>query len=218
MGQRIIGLTGGIATGKTTVSRYLAECHGLPVLDADIYARQAVAPGSAPLAAIAQRYGPHLLTPTGELNRPALGDIIFHNPTEKRWVETQIHPVVRQCFRAAMQDLAAAPLVIQAIPLLFEANLTDQVTEIWVVTCPEAMELARLMARDRLNEPDAIARIRSQWPLAEKVARADVVITNDGSLDELYAQVDAAIARSPSREPESVQPPPTPASDPASDR
>jgi dephospho-CoA kinase len=194
MGQRIIGLTGGIATGKTTVSRYLADRHGLPVLDADVYARQAVAVGSPILTAIAQRYGPHLLNADNSLDRPALGRIIFSDTDEKRWVEAQIHPFVRQCFATAMAAQSPDATVVQAIPLLFEAELTDQVTEIWVVTCPEPLQRQRLQARDGLSETDAIARIRSQWPLADKAARADVVLTNAGSLTTLYQQVDQALA------------------------
>ncbi|NJN22177.1 MAG: dephospho-CoA kinase, partial [Leptolyngbya sp. RL_3_1] len=134
--QRIIGLTGGIATGKSTVSDYLAQHHGLPVLDADIYAREAVASGTDILAAIAQRYGSRVLKPDGTLDRPVLGQIIFTDPTEKTWIEQQIHPFVRQRFAEHMAELADSVVVVQAIPLLFEANLTEQVTEIWVVACP----------------------------------------------------------------------------------
>lgn len=194
MGQRIIGLTGGIATGKTTVSRYLADHHGLSVLDADVYARQVVAVGSPILVAIAQRYGPHLLKADHSLDRPALGRIIFNDADEKRWVEAQIHPFVRQCFATAMAAQPPDATVAQAIPLLFEAELTDQVTEIWVVTCPEPLQRQRLQARDGLSAADAIARIRSQWSLGDKAARADVVLTNAGSKTDLYQQVDQALA------------------------
>jgi dephospho-CoA kinase len=193
MGQRIIGLTGGIATGKTTVSRYLATHHGLTILDADLYAREAVALGSPILAAIAQRYGPDLLHPDGRLNRPALGHIIFHDDAEKAWIEGQIHPFVRQCFATAMAAQPPEATVVQAIPLLFEAGLTGQVSEVWVVTCPEAVQRQRLQSRDGLDDAAAIARIRSQWPLGQKVAQADVVLTNDARLEDLYRQVDQAL-------------------------
>ncbi len=194
MDQRVIGLTGGIATGKTTVSRYLAARYGLPVLDADVYARQAVAPGSAILHAIADRYGTSVLQADGTLHRQRLGAIIFNDAHEKTWVEQQIHPFVRQCFAQAMGELSVAPIVVQAIPLLFEADLTAQVTEIWVVTCPPAVELARLMARDGFTHAAAIARIQHQWPLAMKVERADVVLDNSSTLEQLYKQVDQALA------------------------
>jgi dephospho-CoA kinase len=197
MGQRIIGLTGGIATGKSTVADYLARVHQLPVLDADIYARQAVEPGSVVLAAIGDRYGKSLLNPDGSLNRAKLGDIVFSHPAEKIWLEQQIHPVVRQYFAEAMGNLADAPMVVQVIPLLFEANLTDQVSEIWVVTCPLGQQRHRLMERNSLTLEQANARIHSQMPLAEKTARADVVIDNSDDLTELFYRVDQALQHLP---------------------
>lgn len=197
MGQRIIGLTGGIATGKSTVADYLARAHHLPVLDADLYARQAVEPGSAVLGAIADRYGPEILHPEGTLNRGKLGEIVFNQPDEKVWLEQQIHPVVRQCFGVAMAELSEAPVVVQVIPLLFEANLTDQVDEIWVVTCPENLQRQRLMARNSLTAAQANARIQSQMPLAEKVARADVAIDNGADLLTLFCRVDEALKHVP---------------------
>ncbi len=191
--RRIIGLTGGIATGKTTVSRYLAERYHLPVLDADVYARAAVRPDSSILEAIAQRYGPAILQPDGHLNRAKLGEIIFNNAAEKAWLEAQIHPYVRHRFAAAMQQLPPEQTVVHAIPLLFEADLTDQVSEIWVVTCAEATQLKRLQQRDHLSRQQAQARIDSQMPLAAKAARADVVLANDGDLRSLYGQIDQAL-------------------------
>ncbi|MGD1859255.1 MAG: dephospho-CoA kinase [Leptolyngbyaceae cyanobacterium] len=194
MGQRIIGLTGGIATGKSTVGQYLADRHGLPVLDADEYARRAVEPGSPILAAIAQRYGQTLLLSNGALNRPQLGQIIFSDGAEKTWVEQQIHPFVRQCFATAMTELAAAPTVVHMIPLLFEADLTAQVTEIWVVACSPTLQLERLMTRNALSQEAAQSRIQNQWPLAQKVQQADVVLTNETTLPQLYIQVEKALA------------------------
>ncbi|PSN14905.1 dephospho-CoA kinase [filamentous cyanobacterium CCT1] len=197
MGQRIVGLTGGIATGKSTVSDYLARQHRLPVLDADIYARQAVEPGSRGLAAIAARYGSSLLNEDGTLNRARLGEIVFNQPSEKNWLEQQIHPVVRDRFKAGMAELSTAPTVVQVIPLLFEANLTGQVSEIWVVTCPVDRQRQRLMERNGLTLEQADARIHSQMPLAEKVARADVVIDNSADLPALFRQVDEALQNVP---------------------
>ncbi|MFH7242363.1 MAG: dephospho-CoA kinase [Spirulina sp.] len=193
MGQRIIGLTGGIATGKSTVSRYLEEKHQIPVLDADVYARQAVEVGSPVLGAIVARYGEEMLNPDGSLNRGRLGEIVFNDAQEKGWLEQQIHPVVRQCFRQAMADLADAPIVMQAIPLLFEAGLTDQVTETWVVACTPEQQHQRLMTRNGLTVEQAEARIASQMPLAEKIARADVALDNSGDVETLFRQVDQAL-------------------------
>lgn len=192
MGQRIIGLTGGIATGKSTVADYLASHHPIPVLDADVYAREAVAVGSPILQAISDRYGPQLILPDGTLDRRQLGSIIFQDAAEKHWLEQQIHPYVRQRFREAMAQLAT-PVVVQAIPLLFEAQLTDQVTEIWVVTCTPEQQRQRLMQRNALSRDQAEARIASQMPLAEKVALADVVLDNSGTLEHLFAQVEQAL-------------------------
>jgi len=193
IGQRIIGLTGGIATGKSTVSRYLEEKHQIPVLDADVYARQAVDVGSPVLGAIVARYGAAMLNPDGSLNRGQLGELVFHDAQEKEWLEQQIHPVVRQCFRQAMADLADVPIVVQAIPLLFEAGLTDQVTEIWVVACDPDQQRQRLMTRNGLTIEQAEARIASQMPLAEKIALADRVLDNSGDVETLFRQVDQAL-------------------------
>lgn len=191
--QRIIGLTGGIATGKSTVSRYLEDTHQIPVLDADVYARQAVAVGSPVLGAIVERYGSEMLNPDDSLNRSRLGEVVFNDAQEKAWLEQQVHPVVRQYFQSTMTDLADAPIVVQAIPLLFEAGLTDQVTEIWVVACTLEQQRQRLMERNELSLEQAQARIASQMPLAEKIACADVVLDNSGDLQTLFRQVDQAL-------------------------
>ncbi len=192
MGQRIIGLTGGIATGKSTVADYLKRQYGLPVLDADVYARQVVAPGSTVLGAIADRYGPDLLLPNGQLNRAQMAEIIFSQPAEKDWLEAQIHPRVSQAMATAMATLGNQPTVVQVIPLLFEAQLTHQVTEIWVVTCRPEQQYQRLIQRSGLNPDQAQARIRSQMPLAEKAARADWLLDNSGDRPTLFGQVDQA--------------------------
>ena len=197
MGQRIIGLTGGIATGKSTVADYLAQRHQLPVLDADVYARRAVEPGSAALDAIVARYGADLIQDDGRLNRGRLGEIVFNDPAEKTWLEQQIHPVVRRCFESAMAELSQTPVVVQVIPLLFEVDLTDQVSEIWVVVCPLEAQRQRLMQRNGLSAEQADARMGSQMPLAEKVARADRVIDNSADLPALFRLVDEALQHVP---------------------
>jgi dephospho-CoA kinase len=122
---RIIGLTGGIATGKTTVAEYLASAYALPILDADIYAREAVQPGSPILVNIVDRFGSEILLPDARLNRSQLGEIIFSDPTERRWLESQIHPYVRDRLQAEQQALAQHPILVMVVPLLFEAKMTD---------------------------------------------------------------------------------------------
>ena len=189
--KRIIGLTGGIATGKTTVSNYLAHRYQLPVLDADIYAREAVQVGSPIHSKICDRYGSGVQLPDGTLNRKRLGEIVFSNPAQRQWLEQQIHPYVRDRFQSDLNTLVA-PTIVLVVPLLFEAGMTDLVTEIWVVSCSAEQQLRRMIERDRLSLEQAQSRINSQLPLAEKVARADVVLDNSSTPEALLKQVDLA--------------------------
>ncbi len=208
--QRRIGLTGGIASGKSTVGRLLAERHGLPVLDADLYAREALAPGSAASRAVLERYGaqvqavdtadapgprldPARASAGAELDRAALGRIVFADAAERRWLEELLHPLVGQRFAAEMERLADVPVVVLMVPLLFEAGLDGLCSEAWVVDCDPQQQLQRLVARDGAGEADARARIAAQWPLERKRALADVVIENRGGWPELEAAVNAAI-------------------------
>ncbi|MBZ8179961.1 dephospho-CoA kinase [Oscillatoria salina IIICB1] len=190
--QRIIGLTGGIATGKTTVSNYLANNYNFPVFDADIYAREAVQSDSFILTELAQRYSPNILLSNGELDRQALAKIIFHNPQERSWVEQKIHPYVRQRIQAQLRTFSGY-IAVLAIPLLFEAKMTDLCNEIWVVSCHLQQQIKRLIERNNFTLAQAQARIDSQMPLGEKIAAADVVLDNSATLDYLYKQIDAQL-------------------------
>jgi dephospho-CoA kinase len=183
--QRRIGLTGGIASGKSTVGRLLLQ-RGLPLLDADAYAREALAPGSPGAAAVLARYG--------TLERAALGRIVFADAGERRWLEQLVHPRVRERFVAELERLAAEPAVVLMIPLLFEAALEELCSEIWLVDCNEDQQLQRLLARNGLSEAEARARIAAQWPLARKRPLADVVLDNRGTPEQLSAQVAAALS------------------------
>jgi len=196
--QRIIGLTGGIGMGKTTVSNYLATAHHLPILDADVYAREAVALGSALLGELASRYGSSLLLSNGELNRVRLGEIVFSSRSELQWLEQQIHPFVRDRMATELKTLdpCTHPTLVIVIPLLFEVRMTDLVTEIWVVHCDRTLQVERL--RDRaLTSPltlDQIhARIDSQMPIAKKIRRAHHRIENNDNLEGLFSQIDQAL-------------------------
>lgn len=191
--QRVIGLTGGIAMGKTTVANYLASAYQLPVLDADVYAREAVQPGSAVLAKTVERYGLKVLQPDQTLDRQYLGNIIFSNPQERLWLETQIHPYVRQCLQEKLKSLDQRPVVVMVIPLLFEAEMTDLVTEVWVVRCAPAEQLQRLMQRNHLTLEQAQARVASQMPIEQKIAKATVVLDNSSTTEALLKQVNAAL-------------------------
>jgi dephospho-CoA kinase len=193
--QRRIGLTGGIATGKSTVSRYLERYHQLPILDADQDARAVVEPGSPVLARIVERYGSTILQPDGTLHRAQLGTIVFADVVERQWLDQQIHPLVRDRIQHSLHALPSeqCPIVVLAIPLLFEANMTDLATEIWVVTCSPEQQLHRLMQRNALSLEQAQTRLTSQLPLATKIAFADVVLDNSYSLEVLYKQVEQAL-------------------------
>ena len=192
--RRIIGLTGGIATGKSTVSDYVARRYGWPVLDADVFSREAVAKGSEILGWVRDRYGLESLWPDGSLNRAYLGKIIFSQPEERQWVEQQIHPYVRARFSTETNALPPAQPLIYAIPLLFEANLTLLVSETWVVSCSLEQQLQRLMCRNQLTESQARMRIAAQMSLEEKCQRADYVLDNAQSKKMLFSQVDQLIA------------------------
>lgn len=190
--RRLIGLTGGISTGKSTVSKYLEKTHSLPILDADRYAKEAVKVGSQGLKAIASRYGANILLADGSLNRQELGNIIFNNAKDRQWLEKQIHPLVHDTFVREINNSTAKSLVL-VVPLLFEAQMTDLVTEIWVVYCNQVQQLARLMQRENLTKDAAQARISSQMPLQEKCDRADLILDNSSSQESLFKQVDAAM-------------------------
>lgn len=192
MTKRIIGLTGGIATGKSTVANYLASGYNITILDADIYARDAVSVGSAILTAIAQRYGESILLPDGDLSRQKLGEIIFKDQDERKWVESLIHPYVRDRFLKEITESPLATLVL-VVPLLFEAQMTNLVTEIWVVSCSESQQIQRLMQRNYLSREQALARIHSQLSIAKKAACADVVLDNSSTVAALLKQVDVAL-------------------------
>jgi dephospho-CoA kinase len=191
--QRIIAITGGISTGKTTVSRYLCERYQLPILDADIYAREAVEPGSTILQVIFDRYGERVKLLDGTLARQQLGEIIFNHPEEKRWLELQIHPYVRDRFIWEINRLHDLKIIVLAIPLLFEAKMTDLATEIWLVYCSREEQIERLMKRDRLTQEQAIARINSQLSLEEKIPLSNVILNNSSSQENLFHQIDFAL-------------------------
>ncbi|AFY73909.1 dephospho-CoA kinase [Synechococcus sp. PCC 7502] len=190
MRQRVIGLTGGIATGKTVVAKYLSSHYQLPVLDADVFAREAITPSF--LETLHDRYGSEIFHGNRTLNRKKLGEIIFSNPQDRVWLESQIHPFVRDHLKSEAQRHSPDP-VVMVIPLLFEAGMQDLVTETWVVSCSSEQELKRLMERDQLDIQSAQLRINSQMPMAQKVAIADYVLDNSRTLSELFKQVDKLI-------------------------
>ena len=191
--QRRIGLTGGIASGKSTVARWLAE-QGLPVLDADVFAREALEAGSAGAKAVIDRYG-ELAQAAGSapaaavIDRAALGRIVFRDPLERQWLEKLVHPLVRARFAAELAGLKAAPAVVLVIPLLFEVGLEGLCSEVWLVDCEAEQQRQRLLARDGLSAEDAQTRIQAQWPLERKRSLTDLVIDNRGNREGLHQQL-----------------------------
>ncbi|KGR91427.1 dephospho-CoA kinase [Ureibacillus massiliensis 4400831 = CIP 108448 = CCUG 49529] len=190
----IIGLTGSIASGKSTVAKMLKE-YGLPIVDADVVARLVVEPGSPTLKKIAEAFGQEVLTEKGEMNRTKVGELIFHDETKRKTLNNIIHPAIRaEMLRQKEEHLAnGAKTVIMDIPLLFESKLQHFVDKILVVTVSEDTQLKRLMDRNQLSEEDALVRIRSQLPLSEKEQGADAVIYNNGSIDESRNQLEVIL-------------------------
>lgn len=191
---RIIGLTGGIATGKSTIAQYLSREYQLPVFDADIYAREAVQPGSEILDRLRHRYGNGIFLADGTLDRSALGAIVFTDPDERLWLEQQIHPYVRQKFIEAIdRSKSRTNAIVLVIPLLFEAGMDDLVTEVWVVYCSTAVQIERLIQRDRLTPEQARSRIEAQMPIDAKCALCDRVLDNSSTPDIWMKQVESAL-------------------------
>jgi dephospho-CoA kinase len=182
-----IGLTGGIASGKSTVSKLFADL-GVPVIDADEVARQVVLPGTPGLAAIQRRFGAGVLNPDGNLNRRALRNVVFDDPGARRELEALLHPLIR----AEMERQSAAAggrYQIFAIPLLVEGGPSDRVDRVLVVDADEGAQLARVMARDGIGETQARAIMAAQADRAARLSAADEVITNEGSVADLRQAV-----------------------------
>ncbi len=190
----IIGLTGNIATGKSSVMRRLEE-HGALVIDADKVAHAVMEPGGEAYEAVVEAFGPEILAPDGKIDRKKLGEIVFRNPSELRRLEKIVHPAVRRRIRNIISGARENVVVIEAIKLL-DYGLADELCdEVWVVTAPPQQQAFRLMRDRGLTEDEAWLRINAQPPQEEKVRRADVVIHNSGSLEQLYEQVDRAWAK-----------------------
>lgn len=181
-GIRVIGLTGGIATGKSSVALFFKE-RGVPVIDADQLARDAVMPGSGALEQIISLFGREVLTCDGGLDRKRLGEQIFSDPHKRVQLEGIIHPEIRKLAEERIAQAAAAGhrRLIYMAPLLIEAGATERVDDIWVVTVRPEIQLERLMQRDGINREQAARMIGSQMPLSEKERYGSVVIDNSGT-------------------------------------
>ena len=188
------GLTGGIASGKSTVARLFSE-FGVPVIDADQMARRAVAVGSEALSAIAARFGSDVLDAQGQLDRAALGRLVFGHPARLAELNAIVHPEVARLVDRERTHLAALghELACYDIPLLFETNQQHRYRPVVVVTAADEMRIARMMLRDGLDRAAAEARLASQMPLSEKVRGADVVIENNDDLAHLRIEARRAL-------------------------
>lgn len=185
-----VGLTGGIGSGKSTVSLLLAE-HGAVIIDYDLLAREAVAVGMPALAAIVERFGPGILLPDGTLDRPALGAIVFADDEARRELEAITHPAIGELAWTLDASAPDGAVVVHDHPLLVEVGLTEFVDLVVVVDVPPEVQLDRLVRLRGLTESDVRARIAAQSGRDDRLAAADVVIDNSGSPDELAAAVNA---------------------------
>ncbi len=179
----VVGLTGGIASGKSTVAEFLREA-GARIVDADRIARAVVTPGKPAHSEIVAAFGRAILSPDGQIDRKRLGAIIFSDPVQQAALNAIVHPRVIEGIGAVVDRIAAESpeaVVVLDVPLLYEAGMDRDLSDVIVVYVPEALQVQRLMARDGLSAAEAMVRIRSQLPLAEKRRRATIVIDNSGS-------------------------------------
>ena len=187
--MKVIGLTGGIGSGKSTVSRFLAEL-GAVIVDADKVGHNAL---KAPeiRREIIDAFGEQVLTPGGDIDRGRLGKIVFDDAEALSRLNRIMHPRMHDIIKAQLEDYRKqeVPVVVLEAPLLVEAGWTSTVDEVWVTVAPESKVLKRLRERGELSEPESLARVRSQISSAERIKHADAIINNDGSLDELKAKV-----------------------------
>lgn len=190
----IIGLTGSIASGKSTVAKMLEGYH-LPIVDADMVARQVVEPGTETLVKIAEAFGKDVIKKDGTMDREKVGAIIFHEPAKRKMLNDIIHPAIRvEMIRQREEHLEqGASHVVMDIPLLFESKLQHFVDKILVVSVKEEVQLKRLMKRNNLSEEEARARIASQLPMSVKEQGADAVIYNNGDIETAAHQLEAIL-------------------------
>jgi dephospho-CoA kinase len=193
-----VALTGGIATGKSVCLHRFSEL-GAPVIDADVVAREVVAPGTPALSAVVARFGPAMLLPDGSLDRATLGRLVFAEAGARADLERIVHPAVYEVIERWIEDRARAAaekrgprIAIADIPLLYETGQERRFDRVVVAACSPREQLERLMARDAMTEAEARRRIAAQWPIDHKRARAHIVIDTSGSLAETTANVDRA--------------------------
>jgi dephospho-CoA kinase len=186
----LVGLTGGIGTGKSTVARML-ERRGAVVFDADVLARQAVGPGTPGFDQVVERFGPNVLAPGGGLDREALASIVFSDPAARRDLEGIVHPEVRRMFAEGCEEYRDSDrVVVFSAPLLVETGMHTAFDRLIVVSAPVATQIERLMRDRGMAERDVQARIAAQLPLEAKAEVADIHVDNEGTLEDLERRVE----------------------------
>jgi dephospho-CoA kinase len=193
---QLLGLTGGIATGKSTVAARLRGA-GVPVIDADDVAREVVSVGTVGLEEIVKAFGPNVLDRLGGLDRKALARLVFSSTAARATLEAITHPLIasRTSEYAAALESRGEPIACYEAALLVESGIADRYRPLVVCACPETLQLTRLQARDGLSENEAFARVRAQLPLSAKIAMADHVLATDGSMDDTRRRADELLAR-----------------------
>lgn len=189
--MRIIGLTGGIASGKSAVAEIISS-HGIPVIDADQLSREAVLPGTTALTLIAESFGNSVIDADGRLNREALARIVFSDEPSRKRLEAILHPAIKSLAELKLSDLRASgtPAAVYMAALLIEAAATDRVDEIWVVYTDRETQLGRIQKRDGVSAEEALKRVAAQMPMNEKAACGRIVIDNNGTIEELKLKVE----------------------------
>ncbi|NVD05681.1 dephospho-CoA kinase [Vibrio sp. JPW-9-11-11] len=184
----VVGLTGGIASGKTTVANLFQQQFGIEIVDADVVAREVVEPGSAGLNAIVERFGGQILTEQGSLNRTQLREIIFSQPDEKRWINTLLHPMIRERMLQQLRDVQS-PYALLVIPLMVENNLQSLANKVIVVDVEPEIQIARTIQRDNVDAKQAESILASQATREQRLAIADYVIKNSTENQKLLPQI-----------------------------
>ena len=193
---KIIGITGGIASGKSTVTNFLRK-QGFQVVDADAVVHQLQKPGGRLFEALVQHFGQEIILENGELNRPLLASLIFSNTEEQEWSKQIQGEIIREELASLRDKLAQTESIFfMDIPLLFEQDYSSWFNETWLVYVEPDVQMDRLMKRDQLSKDLAISRLSAQWSLEEKKGLASQVIDNNGSQDQLLAQLNSLLERS----------------------
>lgn len=193
----IIGLTGGIACGKSTVANILRQ-KGIPVIDADSVSREITKKGEPAWVEIKKEFGKEIIGPDGEILRKKLAQIVFDDPQKLAKLNQITHPRIKQRILEILEEMQlkeSPEIIVIEVPLLFESGMENMVDEIWVVRTPEEVAIERLLKRDNLNKEEALKRLKAQLPLEEKTSRADQIINNSGSLEDLERQVDEILKK-----------------------